>query len=171
MHINSTQLAGLVAFAPASLAAALACRSGGRSRAHATGTWAAVAAIHAVLAVEVLARTRYLVGEGVREWLQRGGFYSERRPAQASALLILAALAALVMIQLMRTAPSWPSALARAAAVIVAALFIGETVSLHAIDGILYHPAGPMLLIGWLWLACGSTTLAAAIVELRSSSR
>ena len=80
---------------------------------------------------------------------------------------LLAALIVLIMIQLVRKAPTWPSAIGRCATAAVLGIFVAESVSLHGADAIFYRPAGPVLFIAWLWLGCGWVSAAAAANERR----
>ncbi|MDO6414822.1 hypothetical protein Q4F19_10565 [Sphingomonas sp. BIUV-7] len=162
MQINSTQAAGLLAFVPAASAAALAFRAAGPGRLRERRTWAVIAAIHMLFAVEVVAMTRHHIVGAIDAWLIGAGLYSERRPAQAVMLLVVVLSAAAAMFAVMRRATTRRSSIAVGATAALATLFLIESVSLHAVDALLYHPAGPVLLIGWLWLVCGWTTVAAA---------
>lgn len=165
MQINSTELAGVFAFAPPTFAAIVAFGQASRNKYSTRRSWAVIALVYAILCVEVLARTRYVIGDEIRDFLRQNGVYSERRPVQAATLLVLVVFAALIAIYFARSAANRAHAIASASAVVVIALFFAESVSLHAVDGILYARAGPVLLIGWLWLACGWFTTAAAAAQ------
>ena len=162
MQINSTQAAGLLAFVPAAVASAMAFSTATGRRSHDRGAWATIAAIYSVLAIEVLAKARHSINREIGARLRDAGVYTERRPVQAALLLAIVVLAAIITRYLARSAPTSCTSVARSTTAALVALFMVESVSLHAIDGILYHPAGPMLLIGWLWLACGWSTAVAA---------
>lgn len=158
MQINSTQFAGLVSFIPAAIAAAAAGIATKDQANPATRSWTRIAIVHAVLAAEVVAMSRHRLSGAVGDWLKTQGAYPERRSGQMALILILVLLALLLIRYVVRRASTRRLAYALSATGLLLALFAVETVSLHAIDGILYHGAGPVLLIGWLWLACGWTT-------------
>lgn len=167
MPINSTQLAGLIAFCPAASAAAAAFVSGwDRPRKHCF-SWAIISAIHSLLAIEVLALARHRIDRMLGEWLRAANVYPERRPAQAVIIFITIALSVLAIIHFVRRAETRTLAIAHGATVILVALFALESISLHQVDSVLYRPAGLVLAIGWLWLGCGWTTAAAAAESLR----
>src|SRR5690606_12386341 len=94
-------------------------------------------------------------------WLL-GEYYRERLPFQV-ALLLAASLAALTLLAMrwsrVTDAPDTTPLMATGAALLLFAL---ETISLHAIDRLLYLRAGPILVIGWLWIAAGSLTIISA---------
>lgn len=163
MQINSTQAVGLLAFIPAALAAAAAFGTASRSQRGGRGTWAAIAVLHTLLAVEIFAEMRHRLHRAIDDWLIAASVYSERRPAQVALLLVVVVLAALATRRIARLESTRRLAIARGATAALVTLFIVETISLHAVDAVLYRPAGPVLLIAWLWLACGWTTAAAAI--------
>lgn len=158
MQINSTQAIGLIAFLPATLLALVAARRAPRGG----GGWSVIAAIHLLLALELFAGMRHRLSGLLSHWLRTAGVYADRRPPQAAVDAILVALAAAAIWRVARGRQHRTLTIARAATAMLLALFVAETVSLHAVDAIMYRPAGPVLLIGWLWLACGWTTASAA---------
>jgi hypothetical protein len=62
--------------------------------------------------------------------------------------------AAMPMLRMFAGSPS--ARLAAIASLGVLALFGLETISLHQVDSVLYCPVGPVMLIGWLWMALGA---------------
>ena len=160
MQINSTELAGLAAFIPAALASAAAAGRGATWRRRG---WTVLAVIYALLTVEIIASTRHQLDRLIVAWLKAHHLYPERRPAQAAAILLLLVLGLLAARYVLRLAPAGRLKIATAATAAVVTLFVVESVSLHALDAILYRPVGPIMLIGWLWLACGLTTVGAAL--------
>lgn len=167
MQINSTELAGLLAFVPAAFASALAT---GRAAMRERRGWTALACIYALLTVEILASTRHHVDRLIVGWLRAAHVYPERRPAQAAVIILLVVLGMLAARYVMRGA-SGRLRLATGATIAVVVLFIVESVSLHAVDAVLYRAAGPVMLIGWLWLLCGWTAAAAATGAIISPRR
>ena len=164
MQINSTQLAGLLAFVPAAIAAAFACVEGAR-RQGARVAWAAMAIIYCLMSIEVVVMTRTQITDAKRGWLRNAGVYLDRRPAQIALLVIGISIVAFGTRMITRLAPTRCLVIATCATAALVMLFIVETISFHDIDMVLYRPAGPVLLIGWLWLACGWTSTAAAVVQ------
>ena len=155
MQINSTQTAGLLAFVPATVIAAIAfwrSRHGGWARG---GPWAPITAVHASFAIEVIAGGRHRLNSALGSWLKADGLYDDRRTAQAVLIIVAVLLAALLLGHMARKASTRLQSLAIGATGAAALLFVVESISLHAIDAALYRFVGPVLLIGWLWLACG----------------
>lgn len=159
MQINITQAAGLLAFIIAILAAVAAFWRTSRG---ARVCWGAIVAIYLLLTLEVLAMLRHHSNLVAGEWLKAEGIYAERRPAQAAILMLTMLLAALVLGFVIRKARGRAQAIAIGATAAVILLFVIESISLHAVDAILYRHVGPVMLIAWLWLACGLTTAVAA---------
>jgi hypothetical protein len=127
--------------------------------------WGAIAGIYTILSIEILVSGRHLIDQAIGDWLRPQHLYPERRPAQAVAILILVFLALLTARLAVRRAPTGRLKIATGATAAVLALFTVESLSLHAVDAVLYCPVGPIMLIGWLWLGCGWTSAAAATAE------
>jgi hypothetical protein len=148
---NPTQLTGLLAFAASTVACAWAAR-----RKHSSG-WAALAAVHAALWLDILLNTRHRLHDAVNAGLSALGLYDSRVWLQAALLLALAVLALL----------AW-RARRRAGAAVVAtlvliALLLVEAISWHESDHVLYTHLGPLLLIAYAWLACAAVVVWAAL--------
>jgi hypothetical protein len=165
MQINSTEAAGFIGFIPAAIAALFAAVSDPRPPVR--KGWALIGAIDALLTIEILASMRHRLGIVLREWLRASHLFPERRPVQAALILVILAIALLAAFALVRRMPTRTLAMAAGATAAALGIFIVETVSLHAVDGVVYAPAGPILLIGWLWLACGWLTTAAGFWSVR----
>ena len=165
MQINSTEAAGFIAFVPAAIAAFIAAIADRRPTVR--NGWALIGAIYVMLSAEILASTRHRLGIALREWLRATHLFPERRPVQAALILLIVAIVLLAAFALVGRAPARALAVATGATVAALGIFIVETVSLHAVDGVVYAPLGPILLIGWLWLVCGSVTIAAALWSIR----
>lgn len=164
MQINSTELAGLAAFVPAVFACALAT---GRAPTRRRKSWTWLALIHALLAMEIVLSLRHLLDRRLAGLLRVAHVYPERRPAQAAVILLLLAVGALAALYIMRRTPAGALRTATGATIAAFALFVVESVSLHAVDAIFYRTVGPIMLIGWLWLACGWTVAGAAMLPRR----
>jgi hypothetical protein len=166
MQINSTEAAGFLAFIPAALASAAAFGATRTSRRRERRTWAVFAVIYALLSIEILMNLRHRVDQAIGDGLRAAGVYPERRPAQAAAVVIAIILGALATRFIVRLAPTTRLSIASGATAALLLLFMVESISLHAVDGILYRRIGPVMLIAWLWLACGWTTVAVAGSEV-----
>jgi hypothetical protein len=163
MQTDWTEVGGLLGFVPAALTAMLASSRAPRRPGGGRFLWAALATVHTLLTVEVLTWTRFIISDELRHWLTKAGHYSDRREPQAWALFIVFVAAAAASAWLVRRAPTRNTAVASGATAAVLTVFIVETVSLHTVDALLYTYVGPMFLVGWLWLACGWITAAAAL--------
>jgi len=157
-EINSTQLAGLLAFGIASWAA---FRASGMARAETLKVatlWRWVGVVQLLFFLEVVFSTRHLAHDYVNQSLHAMGSYQERASIQET-LLIGVGVCGVVMITVLCRWLSGnrplvdPTNAALFMTVTVLFLFVVETISLHAIDRVLYRPVGPVLLIAYLWLA------------------
>ena len=164
MQINSTEAAGFIAFVPAAIAAWVAAAAARRP----ARNWAVIGVVYVLLSIEILASTRHRLGIALREWLRAAHLFPERRPVQAVLILVIVTIVLLAAFIMIRRAPTRNLAVASGATIALIGIFVVETVSLHAVDGVVYAPLGPILLIGWLWLACGWVTTAAALGSVRS---
>jgi len=161
VQINWTLVTGLAAF---SLAAAASWDAGSAARQHRL-PWRVLAVVHLVLLAELLGGNRFGAIDAIDAALP-----GIDRPAVRIGLALLMALAtggvAIMIARVVRRIPLFaPAALATLAA---AALFGVETLSVGAVGALLYRPVGPVMLIGWLWLGCGLTVVATAIVTVKS---
>ncbi len=148
---NPTQLAGLLAFAASTLACLWAAR---RKR---SGGWAALAAVHAVLWLDILLNTRHRVHDIVNAGLRALGLYESRVWLQAALLLALAAAALHVWRSRRRAGVAVEATLALIALVLV------EAISWHESDRLLYTHLGPLLLVAYAWLACSAVVVWSAL--------
>ena len=152
LSINLTQLAGMLSFAGAAGACVAAAW---RSELWETRIWRTLAFVNLLFFMEVVIGLRHHIHDLVDQMLMAQGRYSERAEMQEFFIMTLAIVTVIIMaISLIfwRTAGKG----ARIAAIITIALsglFAIETVSLHALDAIFYRPLGPVLAIGWLWVA------------------
>ena len=148
---NPTQLAGLLAFAASTGACIWAAR-----RRHSSG-WAALAAVHAALWLDILLNTRHRLHDVVNAGLRALGLYESRVWLQAALLLALAAVAVI----------AWRTRRRAGAAVVATAVLIAlvlvEAISWHESDRVLYSTLGPLLLIAYAWLACAAVVVWSAL--------
>lgn len=148
---NPTQWAGLLAFAATTLACAWAAQ-----RKH-SGGWAALAAVHAALWLDILLNTRHRVHDVVNAALRAMGLYESRVWLQAALLLALAAGAAIAWRARRRVG------LAVLATAVLIVLVLVEAISWHESDRVLYAHLGPLLLIAYAWLACAGAVVFSAL--------
>jgi len=167
-QINSTQLAGLIGFGSAAL---LCARAVWRQK-HARSLWVSLAIVYSLMFVDVVAQLRHLIRVEITDILKALGVYGDRQSAQTALLVGLGVVAAFFSLRLlirMRTM-ALSAQFAFVGIVFVFALFGLELISLHAIDAILYRQTGPLLLIGWLWLAGSGISAAAAMAAGKKRS-
>lgn len=126
-------------------------------------------AINACLAAECVLGLRHSLHNRAIALL--GVYYPEREPFQI-ALIILIGLAGLILVRLARRSRSisWRADTPTLATIAALLLFTIETVSLHAVDRLVYRPAGALLVIGWLWIVLGVTTMMSALSHHRRRS-
>jgi hypothetical protein len=158
--INTTQIVGVVAFA----CAALACFVTGRRK-----PWQAIAIVHSLFAIEVIAGLRHFATGSVNSVLREGGHYADRQIPQFI-LLVLLILGGVWLWRTLRRHKTGAARLATDATLFAALLFAIEALSLHAIDALLYMPLGPVKTIAWLWMWAAGTVAAAAL-SLRAARR
>jgi hypothetical protein len=148
---NPTQLAGLATFAASTLACAWAWR---RTR---RGSWAALAAVHAMLWLDVLLNTRHRLHDAVNAVLRTLGAYESRGVLQIALLAALALLAVLAWRRRQRIG------LAVGATLLLLWLLLIEAISWHESDRLLYMSIGPLLLVAYGWIAGGAVVVLAAL--------
>jgi hypothetical protein len=143
--MNPTQLAGTVACAMA----ALACLSRFDRR------WLAPAALFTLMVVDLHTNARYGVRTAVENFLFAHGLsLAGKRPFQVVVLIG----AAIILLYLVRRFVRGNGGLkqARLGAIMIAALWSLEAISLHQTDHVMWLQAGPILLGGWLWIAASA---------------
>lgn len=124
-----------------------------------------MAAVAAAFAFETVAGMRHVAQHQVAAWMRAHEHYEERRLMQ---LVLIALVIALILVvsaaRVSKTRPNDRALRCSAIGVLVVfASFLVETVSLHEVDAYLYTPAGPLLLIGWWWLAASLAITAASL--------
>ena len=156
--VNATQRVGLVAFAMACWAAWRAARFAALHADASSTTWRWVSTLQCVYGLEVWLGTRHTVHDMVNAVLQATGLYAGRSDIQM-VMLFATVLIGMVMSLAMWQSHWWSrqtntrAKLAMVCTGAVLLLFLIETISLHAIDRVLYRPAGPVLLIAYAWAA------------------
>jgi hypothetical protein len=170
VSLNATQIAGMLSFGCAALMCMQAAWRGGTAW-HGIGR--RLALIHAVLVLEIALGLRHGLQRVAGEWLRIQQAYAGRADIQIALLVLLAALVLLALIWVLgRLHQAGTSErLAVVGTLISVALVAAETVSLHALDAWLYAPVGPLLRIGWVWLAAGMWTVFGAGLAWRQGQR
>ncbi|MEO5938719.1 MAG: hypothetical protein ABIQ43_06875 [Sphingomonas sp.] len=124
------------------------------------------AAAFALMVVDLQIQGRYAVRTAVENFLFAHGLAAaDKRPFQAIVLII----AAIVLLLIIRRFARGSGGLreARLGAILIAALWALEAISLHQTDRIMWLQAGPILLGGWLWIAASALAVGGALFGSR----
>jgi hypothetical protein len=155
---NPTQWTGLMAFGVASWAALRAARRKAVPSDPAVTTWHWVGALQFLYVLEIWLSTRHLAHDMADAVLRAAGLYADRSSIQIM-LLVITVLTGMVAGIAMWQSHWWSrqtnvhAKLAWVCTVAILMLFLIETISLHAIDRVLYRPVGPVLFIAYAWVA------------------
>ncbi|MBJ7499706.1 MAG: hypothetical protein JHC57_08135 [Sphingopyxis sp.] len=153
--MDATQWAGVFSFGLAAAACLVAgCRP-----------WPFLAIVNAGFAAECALGWRH--GFHDRAVAAMGDLYSERTPAQLLMMVVIMGLAAIGLLRLRDRSGTRRHSGAAKVTLLSATLFLLETISLHGVDALIYRPATGLLVIGWLWLLLGGTTVACAWLNVR----
>lgn len=158
LPLNDTQRMGMLAFATACWAAWQAARNAALRADASSTTWRWVSTWQFLYGLEVWLGTRHTVHDMVNTVLQATGLYAGRSDIQM-VMLFATVLIGMVVSLVMWRSHWWSRPTNRCAKLAwvctgaVLLLFLIETISLHAIDRVLYHPVGPVLLIAYAWTA------------------
>jgi len=150
--MNATQLAGTIACT----VAALACASRRDVR------WYVPTAVFALMVVDLQLQGRYAVRSAVENFLFAHGLAAaDKRPFQVVVLIV----AVIALVLLVRRFARGTGGLreARLGAILIAALWALEAISLHQTDHVMWLQAGPILLGGWLWIAASALATGGAL--------
>jgi hypothetical protein len=158
---NSTQYMGLLGFVAAAASSLLASQ---RTRSVTRQLWRGIAAVLLVCSAEVLLGWRHRLHLFINVVLEVFDLYRFRLAIQ---LVVIAGVVAWLVRVYQRAPPrehlGVPAATAASAAAGLLALFAIETTSVHFLDAVLYARAGPVVLIGWLWLLLAGVIVVAAL--------
>lgn len=158
LSLNDTQLVGMLAFSMTCWAAWRAARFAALHADASAVTWRWISGLQCVYGLEVWIGARHAAHDLVNAVLQATGLYAGRGVIQI-ALLFATALTGMVLSGVMWQSHWWShqsnmrAKLSFVCTVAVLLLFLVETISLHAIDRLLYRPMGPVLLIAYAWVA------------------
>jgi hypothetical protein len=151
MDVNATQLVGFLSFG----VAAAFCYLAWRARRGVSSLWGWVTLVYILMTADTVLGTRYIISDAVRTVLKSSETYQDRRMWQAGIVICLLMLAGILLRLGFRSGR--PQRKGTSSAVFLSLLaplfFVLEATSLHSIDAFLYHPAGPVLLVGWIWMA------------------
>jgi hypothetical protein len=154
--MNPTQLAGTIACT----IAALACVSRRDRR------WYLPAIVFGLMVIDLQLQGRYAVRAAVEHFLFAHGLAAaDKRPFQVVVLIF----AAIVLLLTIRRFARGSGGLreARLGAILIAALWGLEAISLHQTDHLMWLRAGPILLGAWLWIAASALAIGGALFGSR----
>jgi hypothetical protein len=102
----------------------------------------------------------------------RHGVYSERSGPQVLALMAVAIGVLVAVAWLSRRFASIRGApLAICGGLLSIGCWFTEIISLHAVDAILYHNAGPLMVVSFVWMLACAMTIAGIVMAQASSFR
>lgn len=173
---DPTRAAGHIAFAIAAFAAAVVAQRTVRPDLR---LWWTVALVFALLWLEIALDWRFVPRTVAHAALQARGAYGGRVDVQQALLAALGIAAAVTVVagvlvarrrRRLEVAPprfrrTTRTAFAATAALV--ALFVVEAISLHSIDVVLYMAVGPLLAVGWLWIAASAVVVGMAAAHSR----
>jgi hypothetical protein len=168
--INITQLVGVLAFAAASVACFVSGRSAELQDAR---IWKLLAVLNSLFLVDICLGFRYRFHDFIVAIMIEEQRYSQRNSAQAIIILfsslIVLTLAGTIFVQLRPIRCS--AIVAMSLTTGVALLFTLETISLHAVDAVLYRPIASVLIVGWIWATASLGVVLAATFRVAASYR
>jgi hypothetical protein len=163
---NPTQLIGILAFGAASITCFL---SGRRTGLQGDRIWKLLGFTHLLFTIEILVGFRHRLHNLVVAVLVEDGKYNQRGVLQENLILlsavIILTLATMIFIRYRQT--TWSANLAIAVTIAVFLLFAIETVSLHAVDAVLYRRIASVMIVGWIWAIAGCSVVLAASFRSR----
>jgi hypothetical protein len=164
MHpLNATQIVGIVSFWGVAAASARAARTAERKS---LASWAVLCVVYICLGFEVILGLRHTAHDLVDRWLEARGLYASRGNWQADlvviAMIVVLGIGLVVALRL-RRAKSSISLAAWLGTVAILVCFVIETISLHALDALMYYPVGPFLIIAFWWAGASAIVIASAI--------
>ena len=167
IQINATQAAGLLSFGITAVVCFVAWRSVAKS------IWGWLTIIYAAITIEILVDGRHWISNTLRTILRSTGFYQDRGIWQILLVVLFLAIAGAIALKMSLVSRQQEGATPKATYVtaLTLMLFVVETISPHKIDAILYHKAGSVLVIGWIWAAFATLTVTLTISALRRHSK
>lgn len=162
--VDATQWVGLAAFG---LAAAV-CFKKARGKASA---WWFLAALNALLAIEIVVGLRYRVHDLVDSILIAKNSYTSRQPWQVGMIVFALCLFFVGVFAARSRIQSASLALATVGMGFAVGIFVIEAISLHAVDLWMYREFGPLKLIALLWLTASAWICWAALRPANSQTQ
>ncbi len=165
---SPTEFIGIASFA----VAAWACRRAGR---HGGPPWRALAAVPVLLIAEIFFLGRYRLHDRADEVACSDGWYLQRTSVQLGLIAFVVVLAVAGAWTAARD-PRRPGASVLASLATIATiatiadilLFAIETVSLHAVDALLYAQVGPLRALVFVWVATATVVTLSALRAARA---
>ncbi len=164
-----THVAGIVSYSLAAISALIAWIRVRKSRERAQLA-AFLTIIEGALLLDVIFDWRWALHSFILRESMKYGLYGYRSIPQIVMLLLLAVVVLPAATSAQRRVRGRPGA-----TIALWGLFLSltcwcvEVISLHATDSILYHPAGPFMLVAFVWMAaCGLTAIG---IQIDSSAR
>lgn len=173
---NPTRLLGTLSFALTSGLCGLVVylcflRRQRRDPGHSMGLWIGLLVAQLAMLVELQTSMRFDAGEVLRSVIRDMDLYENRRQLQAMAFVVVA----IPMIAIYSTAfymvrkRGLPVILAVGGTLASLSLFCLPLISLHAIDRIMYHHIGPVMLISLMWFGSAAVTFAGGVKAMIAS--
>lgn len=163
--LSPTRLTGLIAYS-ASLSACMARWLLNRKSFSRDGLFAVLAAVQFCLLIDMALDLRWKLHEF---WMQEAmsmGVYGLRRMPQAVAMAILLFMVVLAVVAIRRRLRGRTGAeLALTGTLLSATLWCFEWISFHWLDQILYHSAGPVMVVSVLWIGLAIVTCLGAWLD------
>jgi hypothetical protein len=157
--MNPVKASGMAAYLVASLSCGVALVTAGNKRISRLAAFLGI--LHAALFFDIAFDWRWKLYGWLQSQVVAQQWYGQRHWPQVGMLVILAALLLVGVIAAWRRFPSPPGAvLALDGSLLSIGCWSTEVISLHATDSILYHRAGPLMIISFVWiLACMMTVI------------
>jgi len=168
--LNPVKACGLVTYLVASCACGVVAARTLNSRI--TRLAAVLGLIHAALLLDIAFDWRWRLYDWLRREAVARHWYEHRHWPQVIVLAILAAALAAGMGAARRRFRSLPgAALAVDGTLLSLGCWMMEVISLHATDSVLYHHAGPLMIISFVWLlACAMVVAGILRVGISASA-
>jgi hypothetical protein len=165
--LTPTRASGLAAYGTAVTCCAIAwLRTRGR------GTDAQLPAVltlmESALFLDIAFNWRWMLHQILMDLAQRAHEYDVRRLPQLIVIVCLAVLLILGLVVAWRFFRGRPGAQLAVSGVLMSLVLWGtEVVSLHAVDHVLYHPLGNLMMVSLLWVSASLVTSIGVLVDSR----
>jgi hypothetical protein len=158
--LTPTRISGLAAYGIALICSAIAWRRTPSSLSASTLA-AQLTLMEALLLIDITIDGRWRLHQLLEDAAQRRHEYDLRRLPQSIVIAALIALLVVAWLYTLRTYRARLGALLAVSGILLSLLsWCVEIVSLHAVDAILYHPLGSIMVISLVWiLGCSMTAI------------